>query len=121
MAKYLLSVIHPYNAADMPSEPDDEMLEAFKAVDEFNTRLEEDGHWVFAGGLTPIDDARVAHTAPTGDGATMTDGPYLETKEHLGGFWVVEADPDEIDQIALDAAAACRNDVEVRPFQPDAG
>lgn len=117
MTKYLLSVIHPYNAADMPAEPDDEMLATFAAVDEFNTRLEKDGHWVFAGGLTPIDDARVARTAA----GTVTDGPYLETKEHLGGFWVVEAEEDDIDQIALDAAAACRNDVEIRPFQPDAG
>lgn len=121
MSKYLLSVIHPYRAADVPSEPDDDMLATFAAVDEFNTRLEKDGHWVFAGGLTPIDDARVARTAQSGDGATVTDGPYLETKEHLGGFWVVEAGPDEIDRIALDAAAACGNDVEVRPFQPDAG
>ena len=118
MTKYLLCVIHPYNAADMPSEPDDEMLATFAAVDEFNHRLEEAGQWVFAGGLTPIDDARVART---GDAPTVTDGPYLETKEHLGGFWVVEASEDEIDQIALDAAAACRNDVEIRPFQPDAG
>ena len=118
MTKYLLSVIHPYNAADMPAEPDDEMLETFAAVDAFNTQLEEDGHWVFAGGLTPIDDARVARTGPD---ATVTDGPYLETKEHLGGFWVVEAEPDQIDSIALAAAAACGNDVELRPFQPDAG
>lgn len=118
MTKYLLSVIHPYTAAETPSEPDEEMLETFAAVEEFNAHLEENGHWVFAGGLTPIDDARVART---GDDATITDGPYLETKEHLGGFWVVEADDDEIDRIALDAAAACRNDVEVRPFQPDAG
>ncbi len=121
MTKYLLSVIHPYRAADMPSEADEEMLETFASVDAFNARLEEDGHWVFAGGLTPIDDARVAHTTQSGGEATLTDGPYLETKEHLGGFWVVEASPDEIDRIALDAAAACRNDVEVRPFQPDAG
>lgn len=118
MTKYLLSVIHPYHGADLPDEPGPEMLATFAAVDEFNTSLAERGHWVFAGGLTPIDDARVART---GDDATVTDGPYLETKEHLGGFWVVEATEDEIDRIALDAAAACRNDVEVRPLQPDAG
>lgn len=118
MARYLLSVIHPFRAADVPDAPDEAMLATFAAVDEFNTRLQEGGHWVFAGGLTPIDDARVART---GEAPTVTDGPFAETKEHLGGFWIVDAAPEEIDELALAAAAACRNDVEVRPFQPDAG
>ena len=114
MTQYLLSVIHPYTAAETPTEPDEQMLATFEAVDAYTARLREEGHWVFAGGLTPIDDARVARTGPD---AVVTDGPYLETKEHLGGFWVVEATADQIDQLALDAAAACSNDVEVRPFQ----
>ena len=114
MTQYLLSVIHPYTAAGTPTEPDEEMLATFEAVDAFNARLQEHGHWVFAGGLTPIDDARVART---GRDAVVTDGPYVEAEEHLGGFWVVEASADEIDRLALEAAAACRKDVEVRPFQ----
>lgn len=113
MSQYFLSVIHPYRAADMPSEPPADMAEVFAAVDEFNTRLKDEGHWVFAGGLTPIDDARVART----EDGIVTDGPYAETKEHLGGFWIVDCAQDEIEKIALAAAAACRNDVEVRPFQ----
>lgn len=113
MPQFLLSVIHPYHRDDMPSEMPPEMADVFAAVEAFNERLKSDGHWVFAGGLTPIDDARVART----EDGTITDGPYAETKEHLGGFWVVECDPGEIEKVALRAAEACRNDVEVRPFQ----
>ena len=63
MPQFLLSVIHPYHRADMPEEFPPEMAEVFAAVDAYNERLQTDGHWVFAGGLTPIDDARVARTA----------------------------------------------------------
>ncbi len=113
MPQFLLSVIHPYRAAEVPSELPPEMAEVFAAVEAFNERLRTDGHWVFAGGLTPIDDARVARTA---DGS-VTDGPYAETEEHLGGFWVVECREDEVEKVALRAAEACRNDIEIRPFQ----
>lgn len=113
MPQFLLSVIHPYHAADMPSEMPPEMAEVFAAVEAYNEQLKAEGHWVFAGGLTPIDDARVART----DDGVVTDGPYAETKEHLGGFWIVECERDEIEKLALNAAAACRNDVEIRPLQ----
>ena len=115
MPQFLLSVIHPYRRDDMPNEMPPEMAEVFADVEAYNERLRADGHWVFAGGLTPIDDARVART----DDGVVTDGPYAETKEHLGGFWVVECDAGDIEKLALDAAAACRNDVEVRPFQDE--
>jgi hypothetical protein len=76
----------------------------------------EDGHFVFADGL------EAANTATTVDGQgeqpVFTDGPYLESKEHLGGFWVIEAaDLDEALALAAEGSKACRGTVEVRPFQ----
>jgi hypothetical protein len=94
------------------------MLEAFADTGAFNDRLEREGRLVFADGLEP------ATTATTVDGRgerpTFTDGPYLETKEHLGGFWVIEAaDLDEALALAAEGSKACRGTVEVRPFQTD--
>jgi hypothetical protein len=80
--------------------------------------LERTGHFVFADGLEP------ATTATTVDGQgekpVFTDGPYLEAKEQLGGFWVVEAaDLDEALALAAQGSKACRGKVEVRPFQSE--
>lgn len=90
----------------------------FRDTGAFNERLERDGHFVFADGLAP------ATTATTVDGQgerpVVTDGPYLEAKEHLGGFWVIEAaDLDEALKLAAEGANACRGVVEVRPFQTE--
>ncbi|XTZ19099.1 YciI family protein [Micromonospora echinospora] len=92
------------------------MLQAFADTGAFNERLRRDGHLVFADGLEP------AATATTVDGRggkpTFTDGPYLETKEHLGGFWVIEAaDLDVALALAAEGSKACRGRVEVRPFR----
>lgn len=117
MARYMLSV---FGAAEPtrwgPYSSREEMLSAFQDTGAFNAELERSGRLVLADGLAP------STTATTVDGRggrpLVTDGPYLETKEHLGGFWVVEAaDLDEALAIAADASRACRGTVEVRPFQ----
>ena len=92
------------------------MLEAFADTGAFNDRLASEGRLIFADGLEP------ATTATTVDGQcerpAFTDGPYLETKEHLGGFWVIEAaDLDEALALAAEGSKACRGSVEVRPFR----
>ncbi|MGH9282403.1 MAG: YciI family protein [Acidimicrobiales bacterium] len=95
------------------------MEQAFADVDKFNQEIQASGHWVFAGGLHPADTATVVSVK---DGEVVTtDGPYSETKEQLGGFWIIRAtDLDEALSLAARGAAACRNPVEVRPFQDDA-
>ncbi len=114
MTQYLLSVFM-VDGEDIPAE-DHEAI--FSDVDVFNEELKAKGAWVFAGGLHPADTATVV-TAKDGEVVT-TDGPFAETKEQLGGFWVITA--DDLDA-ALDWAgrgsAACRGHVEVRPFQDD--
>jgi hypothetical protein len=81
----------------------------------FTEKLRADGYWVFAGGLAPASNSTVVD----GQGETplMTDGPYLETKEVIGGFWVIDApDLDVALELAAGASKACRGKVEVRPF-----
>jgi hypothetical protein len=76
---------------------------------------------VFAGGLHAPDTATVVDASQGGD-ATVTDGPYAETKEQIGGFWIIEAaDLDAALAWAKKASAACAAPIEVRPFQDDAG
>jgi hypothetical protein len=120
MTQYLLSVwmtegVEPYAT-------DEEMQQAFADVDKFNQEIQASGHWVFAGGLHPANTATVVR-ADKGAGGEVssvvtTDGPFAETKEQLGGFWVIEAkDLDEALAIAARGSAACKGAVEVRPFQ----
>ena len=112
MRQYLLSVYD--SPGEMPAE--DEIQKIYADVDAFNNEIKQSGNWVFAGGLHPADTATVV-TVKDGESVT-TDGPYCETKEHLGGFWVIQAnDLDEALALAARGAAACRNPVEVRPFQ----
>lgn len=117
MARYMLSVFGSAERNEFGDYPSKEaMLEAFADTGAFNEMLEREGHFVFADGLEP------ATTATTVDGQgekpIVTDGPYLETKEHLGGFWVIEAaDLDEALALAAQGSKACRGTVEVRPFQ----
>ena len=115
MAQYLLSVSHDWDA---PPPPAEEMQKAFDAVDAFNAEVRSAGAWVFAGGLTPPSTATVVRVEK-GE-VLLTDGPYVETKEQLGGFWVIEAaDLDEALAWAQKATVACANPVEVRPFQEE--
>ncbi len=114
MAQYLLSVWHDedYDTED----PGDDFPRLAAQVGAFNQELESAGAWVFAGGLQPATSATVVRSS-AGD-VSMTDGPYAESKEIMGGFWVIEA--SDLD-VALDwarkGAAACEGPVEVRPFQ----
>ena len=80
-----------------------------------NDEMQAKGVWVFAGGLTLSDTAKVVRVQ---DGATtMTDGPFAETKEQLGGFWVIDVeDLDAALAWAEKAAAACWGPIEVRAF-----
>ena len=114
MTQYLLSVWH--GELDTPPE---EFEGIFEAVDKFNKKVMESGVWVFGGGLEMPDTATVVDATKGGD-ATMTDGPYAESKEQIGGFWIIEAqDLDAALELAKEASAACRNPVEVRPFQAE--
>lgn len=119
MARYLLSVFTPADAGEFGSySSEEEMRAALADTGAFNDRLRREGHFVFADGLAP------PATATTVDGrsgsAVLTDGPYLETKEQLGGFWVIEAaDLDEALAWAAEGSRACRGTVEVRPFHTE--
>jgi len=118
MTQYLLSVWHD----DAPVYPSpDEMERAMKAVDVFNHEVQDAGAWVFAGGLQPADTATVVDAR--GSETLITDGPFAETKEQIGGFWVIEApDLDKALDWAAKGSVACGNAVEVRPFhgEPEA-
>jgi hypothetical protein len=116
MTHYLLAVHGPAERNEFGNYASKEEMEAaFAATGAFNDRLRAEGYWVFAGGLQPASTATVVD----GQGQTpvLTDGPYLETKEVLGGFWVIEApDLDVALKLAAEASTACRGKVEVRPF-----
>jgi hypothetical protein len=115
MKQYLLSV-HMVDGSEQPSP--EAMQQMFDDVDKLNARMQAEGAWVFAGGLYPADTATVVRMQ---DGELVTtDGPFAETKEHLGGFWVIKAaDLDAALAWAADATRACRGPVEVRPFQDE--
>jgi hypothetical protein len=114
MTQYLLAV-HG-DEEEMSKIPTEAVQRMYKQVDAFNDELQKSGRWVFAGGLHPASTATVVRNA---DGNVVTtDGPYIETKEQLGGFWIIEAaDLDAALTVAGNASAACEAPVEVRPFQ----
>ena len=115
MKHYLLAV-HGVEGEPLPSE--EEMQQRFKAVDAFNAEVQAAGLWVFAGGLHPPSTATVVRAQ--GGQVVTTDGPFAETKEYLGGFWVIKApDLDAALEWAAKGSAACGGPVEVRPFQED--
>ena len=106
--QYLVSVIH--DAADLAT------AEEMAAIDVFNDRLQAEGHWVFAGGLAAPSSATVIDNR--GGEALFTDGPFVESKEYLAGFWIMEAaDLDVALKLAADGSRACNRKVEVRPFR----
>jgi hypothetical protein len=85
------------------------------AIDVFNARLVADGHWVFAGGLGEPVNATVIDDR--GTETVFTDGPYVETKEFVAGFWIIEAaDLDVALKLAAEGSKACNRRIEVRPF-----
>ncbi|MGI8879625.1 MAG: YciI family protein [Jatrophihabitans sp.] len=107
--QYLVSVIHDQiPGMANPSE--------MAAIDLFNDRLRAEGHWVFAGGLGAPIAATVVDNTGAGE-AVFTDGPFVETKEYLAGFWIIEApDLDAALDLATEGSRACNRKVEVRPF-----
>jgi hypothetical protein len=114
MAQYLLSVWHDNDYELDFSSPDAQRMAA--QVGAFNDELQRTGTWVFGAGLHPASSATVVRSA--GGEVSMTDGPYAETKEQMGGFWIIEApDLDAALDLAGRAAAACEGPVEVRPMQ----
>ena len=116
MKQYMLAV-HATEGAPASNE---DMQIAYAQVEKVNAELQSTGTWVFGGGLLPADSATVVRVE---DGrATMTDGPFAETKEQLGGFWVIRcADLDQALVWAEKCAAACMAPVEVRPFADEPG
>lgn len=106
--QFLISVIH--DEADLAAE------DVHAAIDVFNEGLQSAGHWVFAGGLASPAAATVIDNR--GGKAMFIDGPFLETKEYLAGFWIVEApDLDAALELAAEGSKACNRKVEVRPFE----
>lgn len=114
MTQYLMSVWHDDEyEVDFSS---DEMQRVVAQVDTFNKELEAAGAEVFGGGLQPASSATVLRA--TGDDVSMIDGPYAESKEQMGGFWIIEAaDFDAALEWARKATIACEGPVELRPFQ----
>jgi len=111
MAQYLVAIHHPdgYDG----SKEGEAMVEEIHAL---NREMISAGARIFAGGLTAASEARSLRAQPDGK-VLITDGPYLETKEHIGGFWILEAaDLDEALAWGRKAVVACRAPVEVRPF-----
>ena len=116
MTQYMLSV-HIDETAEFSPEA---MEQAYKDVDALNNEIKAAGAWVFGGGLHPSSTATVVRAQ--GGEVLTTDGPYAETKEQLGGFWIITApDLDAALEWARRATVACLAPVEVRPFQDDAG
>ncbi len=105
--QYMVSVIHDRADSGTPEE--------MAAIRAFNERLRAEGHWVFAGGLAAPATATVIDNR--GGEALVTDGPFLESKEFLAGFWIIEAsDLDVALKLATEGSKACNRKVEVRPF-----
>jgi hypothetical protein len=105
--QYLVSVIDDTAGLATPDED--------AAIDVFNERLKTEGHWVFAGGLGTPSSATVIDNR--GAEAIVTDGPFLESKEYLAGFWIIEAaDLDVALKLATEGSKACNRKIEVRPF-----
>ena len=105
--QYLLSVIDDRTGSASPDE--------MAAIDTFNEGLKADGHWVFAGGLAAPSTATVVDGR--GDQPVFTDGPFLESKEHVAGFWIIEAaDLDVALKLAAGGSKNCNRRVELRPL-----
>ena len=115
MTKYLLSV---WSTEGEPTPDEESVQEMYAAVSRFNEEVQAEGAWVFAGGLHPADTATVVDGR--GGDVVTTDGPFAESKEQMGGFWVLEApDLDAAIDLARRGSAASGGKVQGRPFQDD--
>ena len=114
MPHYMLSVCHD-GTENFEAMTPEEMQPMFDSVNKFNDEVQQAGKWVYAGGLGPL------HLATTVDNTAgqrlVTDGPYVESKEYVGGFWIIASDDlDEALEWAQRGSAACGARVEVRPL-----
>ena len=115
MTQYMLSVHHD-GTENFEAMTPEEIQPVFDAVDLFNTEIQTAGKWVFGGGLEPLEASTTVDN--TQGKSLVTDGPFSESKEYLGGFWVIKADDlDAALQWAKEGSQACQGKVEVRPFQ----
>jgi len=115
MTKYLLSV-HSVEGEVGPPMTDEQMQQSWKQIQVLNEEMKSAGAWVFTGALHEPDTATVVRMS--GGEVLTSDGPFVESKEHLGGFYVIEAkDLDAALGWASKAAAAVRKPIEVRPFR----
>ena len=111
MKQYLVAIHHSDDYD--PSVETEAMMEEIHAL---NREMIAAGVRIFAGGLSAAGNARSLRAQPNGK-VLVTDGPYLETKEHIGGFWVLKAaDMEEALAWGRKAVVACRTSVEVRQF-----
>ncbi|MGC2002805.1 MAG: YciI family protein, partial [Candidatus Acidiferrales bacterium] len=111
MSQYLVAIHHPDTF-----QSSDESEATVRAIDALNEEMAAADVVVFLGGLNPIRQAKSLRAQPDGKVVT-TDGPYLETKVHIGGFWVLEvANMDDALAWGRKAVIACRTPVEVREF-----
>jgi hypothetical protein len=107
MAQYLISVLTDTGDTATAAE--------MAAIDVFNDQLQADGHWVFAGGLASPGSATVID-GRDGD-AVLTDGPYVETKEYVAGFWIIQAPHLDVAlRLATLGSKHCNRRVELRPI-----
>ncbi len=105
--QYLVSVIH--DSADLATP------EEMAAIDVFNEQMQADGHWVFAAGLAAPSSATVIDNR--GAEPLVTDGPFVESKEYMVGFWIIEApDLDVALKLGTEGSKACNRKIEVRPI-----
>ncbi|GAA2540466.1 YciI family protein [Winogradskya consettensis] len=105
--QYLISVIDDRTNSGTEEE--------MAAIDVFNEKLQKQGYWVFAGGLAAPSSATVIDNR--NDAAVFTDGPFVESKEHIAGLWIWEApDLDVALKLATEGSKACNRKLEVRPF-----
>jgi hypothetical protein len=112
MTQYLVAIHHPDNYD--PAVAEDQAMR--RDIESLNDEMKAAGIRVFVGGLQPASSAKSLRAQADGK-VVITDGPYMETKEHIGGFWVLDAaDLDEALAWGRKAAIACRAPVEVRPF-----
>lgn len=112
MTQYLVAIHHPDDFD--PSLPENQAAQPDIAA--LNIEMKTAGVVIFVGGLQSARRAKSVRADPDGK-LLVTDGPYIETKEHIGGFWILEAaDMDEALAWGRKAAVACRAPVEVRPF-----
>ena len=118
MAKYLMSVFGPESLYDSDTygyESREQMTQSMADTDAFNEKLKELGYFVFADGLDRPSTATVVDGM--GEKPLLVDGPFVETKEYMAGFWIIDVPSRDIAlELAAEASKVCIGKVEVRPM-----